>query len=86
MLTATARSPELHGVDRAVVLLGTFLVETGRRRAEARARRLEPRAAAVAARAGRARDTAVRERDARRSTVVERRRDNAAQVNPLGLR
>jgi hypothetical protein len=29
---------------------------------------------------------AARERDARRSAVVEHRRDNAAQVNPLGLR
>jgi hypothetical protein len=74
-------------VDRAVVLLGTFLVETGRRRAEARARRLALHAAdAVAARMPRTPAVAARERDARRSAVVEHRRDNAAQVNPLGLR
>ncbi len=81
MLAAAApsfpRTADLRGLDRAALRLGTFLVETARRRAAARAERLARRAA----RAG-----AERELDARRRAAVERRHDNAAQINALGLR
>jgi hypothetical protein len=71
------RTAELRGVDRLLVLLGTFLADVGRRHAGRRA-------AHIAAAANRAR--ANRRRDDYQDAVVERMRDNAAQVNPLGLR
>jgi hypothetical protein len=80
MLAAAPLFPctaDLRGLDRAVLRLGTFLVETARRRAAARAERLAHRAA---------RAVAERELDARRRAAVEHRHDNAAQTNALGLR
>ncbi len=71
------RTADLRGVDRAAVRLGTFLVETGRRRAAARAERLARRAAHAAT---------AHELEVRRRAAVERRQDNAAQLNVLGLR
>jgi hypothetical protein len=71
------RTTDLYALDRAVVRLGTFLADRGHRRAAARApgraRRRERAAAEL-------------ELGARRRAFVEQRRDNRAQLNPLGLR
>lgn len=71
------RTTDLYGLDRAVVRVGTFLADLGHRRAAARARTGARRRARVAAEL---------EVSARRRAFVERRRDNRAQLNPLGLR
>ena len=71
------RTADLRGVDRALVRVGLYLTQAGRHRAAARAERLSRRAALAAQQ---------REREAYQDSVVDRQRDNAAQVHPLGLR
>lgn len=71
------RTADLRGADRALVRLGTFLTDVGRRRASRRSALLARTAERTAS---------ARRRDAYQASVVEHLRDNAAQVSPFGLR